>query len=117
MRFMAVAVLGMISVSACTTADLAALNVGLQEANGTYWPDQSQSQPLNCGSGNGYIMEYSGVSNNSGYLYFVSYAGDFADITVTYDDGDVYDVGLTSGETSYTMYNHPGYAWNSSWAC
>ena len=105
------------AVSGCSSSDLAAFNVGLQEANGTYWPDQSQSQALECASGNGYLIEYSGVSGGQGYLYFVSYAGDYAEVTVTYDDGDVYDLGLTNGETSYTMYNHPGYSWHSSWGC
>lgn len=62
-------------------------------------------------------MEYSGVSGGQGYLYFVSYAGEYAEITVTYDDGDVYEADIVNGETSYTMYNHPGYAWNSSWIC
>jgi hypothetical protein len=104
-------------LAGCSSTDMAMLAVGLQEANGTYWPDQSQSQPLECSSGNGYIMEYSGVSGGQGYLYFVSYADDYAEITVTYDDGDVYDAGISYGETSYTMYNHPGYAWNSSWVC
>ncbi|WP_291037990.1 hypothetical protein [Hyphomonas sp.] len=105
------------AVSGCSSSDLAAFNVGMQEANGTYWPDQSESQPLECASGNGYLMEYSGVSGGQGYVYFVSYAGDYAEITVTYDDGDVYNVGIFNGETSDTMYNHPGYAWTSSYGC
>lgn len=105
------------TLAACSSTDMAALNVALQEANGTYWPDQSQSQPLECGSGDGYIMEYSGVSGGEGYIYFTSYAGDYTDITVTYDDGDVYTAGISPGETSYTMYNHPGYSWNSNWTC
>lgn len=93
------------------------LNVALEEANGTYWPDQSQSQPMECGSGNGYLMEYSGVSGGQGYVYFTSHTNAYADLTVTYEDGDVHNVGLSAGETSYTIYNHPGYSWNSSWAC
>lgn len=106
-----------IAISGCSSSDLAAFAVGLQEANGTYWPDQSQSQALECASGNGYLMEYSGVSGGQGYIYFTSYAGNSAEITVTYDDGDLYDLSLSSGETSYTIYNHPGYSWNSSWGC
>ncbi len=111
------AVAGLVLLAGCSSTDLAALNVGLQEANGTTWPDQSQSQPLECSSGDGYLMEYSGVSGGQGYIYFVSYANDYAEITVTYDDGDVYDAGISYGETSYVMYNHPGYGWNSSWIC
>lgn len=108
---------GALALAGCSSADLAAFNVGLQEANGTYWPDQSQSQALECASGDGYLMEYSGVSGGEGFLYFVSYAGYDADITVTYEDGDVYDLSVSPGDTTYTLYNHPGYAWNSSWAC
>ncbi len=118
MRFavLAAAASGVI-LSACSSTDLAQFNVALDEMNGTYWPEQSQSQPLECNYGDGYLMEYSGVSGGQGYVYFVSYAGEYAEITVTYDDGDVYDVEISPGETSYTMYNHPGFAWNSSWAC
>lgn len=108
---------GVLALGACSSTDWAEIGVGLQEANGTYWPDQSQSQSLACSSGYGYIMEYSGVSGGQGYLYFVSYADDYAEITVTYDDGDTYDAGISYGETSYTMYNHPGFAWNSTWSC
>jgi hypothetical protein len=94
MRKMGVAAaLGSLVLAGCSTADMAMLNVGLQEANGTYWPDQSQSNPLECASGNGYIMEYSGVSGGQGFVYFASYAGEYAEITVTYDDGDVYEAG------------------------
>lgn len=118
MRLGVVAALaGSAVLAACSSTDLAMFNVAMEEANGTYWPDQSQNQPLECGSGYGYVMEYSGVSGGQGFIYFVSYADDYTDITVTYEDGDVYTVGISPGETSYTMYNHPGYGWNSSWAC
>lgn len=116
-KFIIAAWLGTFALAGCSSTDMAMLNVGLQEANGTYWPDQSQSQPLECASGRGYIMEYSGVRGGQGYVYFVSHAGEYAEITVTYDDGDIYDAEISPGETSYTMYNHPGYAWNSSWIC
>jgi len=104
-------------LAACSSTDLAEFNVAMDEANGAYWPDQSQSQTLACGSGNGYIMEYSGASGGQGFLYFVSYADAYTDITVTYEDGDTYTAGISYGETSYTMYNHPGFGWNSAWAC
>lgn len=111
------AIAGVFFLGACSSTDLAAFAVGMQEANGTYWPDQSESNTLNCGSGNGYLVEYSGVNGGQGFVYFVSYAPDYTEITVTYDDGDVYDAGISYGETSYIMYNHPGFGWNSSWAC
>lgn len=68
---------GLVLVAGCSSTDLAAFNAGLQEANGTVWPDQSWSKPLQCGSGNGYLMEYSGVSGGQGFVYFVSYAPDY----------------------------------------
>jgi hypothetical protein len=116
-KFTLMAGLAALTLAGCSSQDMAMLNVGLQEANGTYWPEQSQSNILECASGYGYLTEYSGVSGGQGYLYFVSSADDYAKITVTYDDGDVYTAGISYGETSYTMYNHPGYAWNSEWIC
>lgn len=115
--WIAAAFTGLLAMAGCSSTDLAALNVGLQEANGTTWPDQSQSNPLECDYGGGYLMEYSGVNGGQGFIYFVSYADEYAELTVTYDDGAVYDLELQPGETSYTVYNHPGYGWNSSWAC
>ncbi len=115
--FVSAACFCLAAVSGCSSSDLAAFNVGLQEAAGTYWPDQSQSQTLECRSGNGYLIEYSGVMGGQGYVYFESYADNYVEITVTYDDGDVYNMGLDYGERSDAIYNHPGYAWTSSWGC
>jgi hypothetical protein len=111
------AIAGAFFLGACSSTDLAAFAVGMQEANGTYWPDQSESNTLNCRSGYGYIVEYSGVSGNQGYIYFTNYADNGATIDVAYDDGDSYSLALAYGETSYTIYNHPGYAWNTKYSC
>jgi hypothetical protein len=35
------AISGLVLVAGCSSTDLAAFNLGLQEANGTVWPDQS----------------------------------------------------------------------------
>ncbi len=109
--------LALVPLAACSSTDLAMFNVAMAEANGTYWPDQSDSQRYDCASGNGYVMEYAGVSGGQGYVYFTSYARDGVSIEVSYDDGDFYTLDLGYGETSTTLYNHPGYGWNSSWAC
>jgi hypothetical protein len=106
----------MLAVAGCSSTDMAEFNVAMQEMNGTYWPDQSDWVSHDCASGYGYITEYSGVQNNEGYLYFTSYADD-VEIDVSYDDGDSYSLQLGYGETSYTIYNHPGFGWNTQWAC
>lgn len=67
---------GLVRVAGCWSTDLAAFNFGLQEAHGPVWPDQSWSRPLQCGSGNGYLMECSGVSGGQGFICFVRYAPD-----------------------------------------
>jgi hypothetical protein len=36
------AIAGAFFLGACSSTDLAAFAVGMQEANGTYWPDQSE---------------------------------------------------------------------------
>jgi hypothetical protein len=115
--FVSAACFCLVALSGCSSSDLAAFNVGLQEAAGTYWPDQAESQALECASGDGYLIEYSGVMGGEGYVYFESYADNYASITVTYADGDVYDMGLDGGETSDAIYKHPGYGWTSSWSC
>ena len=113
----AAAAAAMLALAGCSSNDLAVFAVGMQEAGGTYWPDQSQSNTLECASGYGYVVEYSGVSGGQGYIYYTSYADDGVSIDLDYDDGDSYTLYLGYGETSGTYYNHPGFAWNSGWVC
>lgn len=118
MRTLILAPLAALSMLAgCSSTDLAMFNVAMEEANGTYWPDQSESKRYDCASGEGYIIEHAGVSGGEGYIYFVSYADYGVEIDVSYDDGDQYSLELDYGQTSYTLYNHPGYGWNTRWAC
>lgn len=105
------------ALTGCSSTDLAAFNVAMQEANGTYWPDQSDSVSHDCASGYGFVNEFSGVSGGEGYLYFQNWAEDGALIEVSFENGSEYSFDLEYGEKTYTIHEHPGYGWNTAWSC
>jgi hypothetical protein len=58
------------AITACTTAEWAEIGVALDEANGIYWPDQQNTESLECPSGSGWIVQYFGSQGGQGYNYY-----------------------------------------------
>ena len=112
-----VAALMAIALTACTTAEWAEIGVALDEANGTYWPDQQYTDTLECASGMGSVVQYSGSQGGQGYNYYYNASDVEARVEAAYENGVYREFYLDPGETSDTIYNHPGHSVETVWYC
>jgi hypothetical protein len=106
-----------ITLSGCSTRDIAEMTVLLQEMNGSYWPNQSSSEVLQCRSGDGYLVYESKVRSGVHYVTFHSASSQTASVSLEFSNGDRYEFSVPPNGSSGSYQNHPGYEWDYSWAC
>ncbi len=107
-----------LAMTACSDADLANFNAGLEAYNGySYYDTTDESERLPCGSGNGYLVRHSGVRNNQQYIYFTSQTDIDVDVSVGDQGGGGTSLYVPARGRSEAHWTYPTFEMTYEWRC